>query len=177
MSRKNNDASQSHPINDSSSASKRTNRPLLAVMLATGMAAVTLVGFASGATGMDAHHGQGHHGNAYAQIDLEHLHAIVAHISERASPDQKAKIEALAAASREELMALNEQAVAAHRQKVELLLQDRIDANAFERARLDEMQAADRLAQRIDEALVDLAEILTPEQRAQFRAHAKEHHG
>jgi Spy/CpxP family protein refolding chaperone len=156
---------------------KRKGRRLLAMALTASLAAVSVIGYAAGATGMDAHHGADMHGDAYAQINVTHLHAIVHHIMDRASPEQKAKIDVLVAAAKPELESLDAQAMAAHRETVGLLLQDNVDRAAVEQAQAREMQAADQLAKRIDQALADLAELMTPEQRAQLRAHVKAHLG
>jgi len=158
-----------------SNAPKR--RRLLAVLLATGLAAVSIVGYAAGAADSDPHHGTGMHGITYSQMDLAHLHVLGHHVLDSASPEQKAKIMALADAVKPELEDLNEQAIDAHREKVELLLQDNIDPVALEQARVKEQQLADELSKKIDEALVDLVKLMTPEQRAQLKAHVKEHLG
>jgi Spy/CpxP family protein refolding chaperone len=117
------------------------------------------------------------HGITYAQTDLAHLHVLGHHVLDSATPEQKAKIMALADAVKPELEDLNEQAIDAHREKVELLLQDNIDPVALEQARVKEQQVADELSKKIDEALVDLVKLMTPEQRAQLKAHVKEHLG
>ena len=161
------DASPRHP----------GHRRWLAATLAAGFAAASVIAYAAGGSGMDAHHGAGMHGDAYAQINMTHLHAIVHHVMERATPEQKAKIDALAASAKPDLESLDNRATAAHRETVELLLQDRIDRAAVEAAQARELQAAEQLAKRIDQALADLAELMTPEQRAQLRAHVKAHTG
>jgi Spy/CpxP family protein refolding chaperone len=138
-------------------------------MLATGLAAVGIAGFATG------HPSGAPQESIYSQMDLTHLHGILQHVMDNASPEQKARLDALADAATPELQALNEQALAAHRQKVELLLQDNIDPVAVEQARINEQQAADQLSKRIDQALLDLAQTMTPEQRAQLREHVRGH--
>ena len=159
---------------ESGSSRKRKGRRLLAALLATSLAAVSMIGYASG---HDAHDGRGMHGDAYTQVNVTHLHAIVEHVMDRASPEQKTKIDVLVAAAKPELQSLDAQAMAAHRQTVELLLQDNVDRAAVEQAQASEIQAADQLAKRINQALADLAELMTPEQRAQLRAHVKAHMG
>ncbi|WP_190285585.1 periplasmic heavy metal sensor [Montanilutibacter psychrotolerans] len=139
---------------------------LLASLLATGV-----VGVAGG-------HPAGHAPrDTYSQIDLKHLHAIFEHLITVVSPEQQAAMRAIGGAVHEDLQALNQQASAAHRRKVGLLLQGRIDRAALERARADEIEAAERLAERIDAVLLDLAEVMTPDQRARLRDHVKEQEG
>lgn len=152
-------------------------RRLLALTLAASLATVTIFAYANGGKDEAAHHGAGMHGSTYEPIDLAHLHMIAEHVRQGASPDQLAKIEALAAVARPELEALNKRAMSAHRRKIELLLQDYTDHVALQQAQLNEIQAADVLSNRIDQALMDLAELLTPQQRAQFREHFKAHMG
>jgi Spy/CpxP family protein refolding chaperone len=157
--------------------SPTTKRRLLAAVLATSLAAVSVIAYAAGATGASPHHGAGMHGDTYAQINVTHLHLIVDHVMGRASPEQKAKIDVLVAAAKPELQSLDAQATAAHRETVGLLLQDNVDRAAVEHAQAREIQAADQLAKRIDQALADLAELMTPEQKAQLREHVKAHAG
>ncbi len=122
-------------------------------------------------------HDAEHPDDVYRQTDLSELHGIVDTMRESAGAQQRARIDALVATARPELQALNARAMDAHRRKVDLLLQDVIDRSALERAQRNETQSADALSKRIDQALANLAGILTPEQRARFRAHADTHVG
>ncbi len=162
---------------DSTERGARTHRRLWAAALAVGLAAVSVIGYAAGDSGIDRHHGAALHGDSYSQINVTHLHAIVQHLSERATPEQKARIEALVAAAKPELVSLDRQAVDAHREMVDALLQDKLDPAAVAQAQAREIAANDLLATRIDQALADLAEVMTPEQRAQLRAHVRAHAG
>ncbi|MEO6172198.1 MAG: Spy/CpxP family protein refolding chaperone [Arenimonas sp.] len=152
-------------------------RRLLALTLAACLATGSIFAYAHNSNEQAEHHGANMHASTYQAIDLAHLHAIAEHVRKNSSPDQLAKIEALTAIARPELETLNQQAMGAHRRTIELLLQDDLDRNVLAQAQLDELQAADALTKRINEALKDLAELLTPEQRAQFRAHFKAHMG
>lgn len=147
---------------------KRLHHGWLSTVFAAGLAVASIAAFA---------HEAGTQETVYAQVDLEHLHKITYHLMDKAEPAQKAAIENMIKSARPELEALNLRALAAKQRKVELLLQDNMDVRAFGRASAEEIQAADELSVRIDEALVDLAKIMTPEQRAQLRAHVKGHQG
>ncbi len=147
---------------------KRLQRGWLSILFVASLAVVSIAAFA---------HEAGTQETVYEQVDLKHLHKITYHIMDSAEPKQKAAIENLIKTAKPELEALNQRALTAKQRKVELLLQDNMDIRAFERASADEIQAADELSQRIDEALVDLAKIMTPEQRARLRAHVSGHHG
>jgi Spy/CpxP family protein refolding chaperone len=162
---------------ESGHSNNQPRRRWFAALLATGLAAVSIFSYAHETNGIDTHHGTGMHGITYAQMDLAHLHMLGHHVLDSASPDQKTKIMAIADAVRPELETLNEQAIDAHRAKVELLLQDNIDPVALEQARIKELQVADELSTKIDEALVQLIKVMTPEQRAQLKEHVKEHLG
>jgi uncharacterized membrane protein len=111
----------------------------------------------------------------YHQTDLPELHAIVETVRESAGPEQLAKIDQLVMTAGPELQRLSQRAIVAHRRKVELMLQDVVDRNAFEEAQANELKAAGALSKRIDDALTSLAKTLTPEQRLQFREHNKPH--
>jgi len=117
-------------------------------------------------------HDADHPPDFYRATDLEELHGIVDTMHQGADPQQSARIDALVAAAAQELRQLSQRAMAAHRRKVELLLQDRIDRTALAHAQRDELAAADALSTRIDQALAKLAATLTPAQRARFRDHA-----
>lgn len=115
--------------------------------------------------------------DTYSPIDLGHFHALFGHLLAQASPEQKASFETLRKSADGELETLNQLALAAHRRKIDLLLQDSVDQKALVRASAEELEAANRLAQRIDAALEDLAELLTPAQRAQLRNHVAGRNG
>jgi len=160
----------------------RQRRRLLAAAMATSFAAVSIIAYASGSAGLAAHHDGGSHTagmheGRYAEIDLAHLHGLVHHLMDRGTAEQKARIIAVVQAAEPELDALNQQAMAARRQKIELLLQDEVDRGALERARANELQVAGQLSGRIDLVLSDLVALMTPEQRAQLRAHVMAHAG
>ena len=162
---------------DSAERGARTHRRLWAAALTVGLATVSVIAYAAGGSGIARHHGAAMHGDGYTQINLTHLHAIVQHLSERATPEQKARIEALAAAAKPELISLDRQAADAHREMVDALLQDQLDPAAVAQAQAREIAANDLLAKRIDQALADLAGLMTPEQRAQLREHVRAHAG
>jgi Spy/CpxP family protein refolding chaperone len=153
--------------------SRRTAPRLLAALFAAGIATASMMVFAHGAGDNDAHNGAGTHGGGYEQMDVAHLRVLVHHLMSEASPDQKSKFIAIAHSAEQELVAMEKLASEAHRQKVELLLQDKLDRGALEQARRDEMQAANELSTRIDRVLADLAQVMTPEQRTQMREHAR----
>ena len=146
-------------------------RSVFAMLLLAGLFATSLAGVASG-------HPEGQApSNAYSQMDLPHLHAVYEHLLVTATPEQAESMAAIGKAAHEDLQAFDQQALAAHRRKIDLLLQDRVDRDALDRARAEEIEASDRLAQRIDDVLLNLAELLTSDQRARLREHVNVNEG
>jgi Spy/CpxP family protein refolding chaperone len=82
-----------------------------------------------------------------------------------ATPEQGAQLAQIAKASARELLPLREQAREARRRAVELLASPSIDRAALERLRAEQLQHADAASRRLAQALADVAEVLTPEQR------------
>ena len=107
----------------------------------------------------------------YHPTGVSELHAVIDQVRQGATPEQTRKVDAVETAAAPELERLGQAAITAHHHKIGVLLQERPDRAALKRARADELHAADALATKIDEVLIDLAKTLTPEQRAQFRAH------
>ena len=66
---------------------------------------------------------------------------------------------------------------ALHGQVVELLSAESVDREAVENLRAEQLAAADRASRVLTEGLVELAEILTPEQRAQLHDLGHGRHG
>jgi Spy/CpxP family protein refolding chaperone len=105
----------------------------------------------------------------HGALDDEHLRHLIHFILDRVDEPQRTQVGALAHAASSDLEALAERAAVARAPRAGLLLADRIDAQALERVRRDEMRVADERSQRVDRLLVDLATALTPEQRARLR--------
>lgn len=147
---------------------KRKRRWLLAGALALGLATVSV--FASA-------HDPAHPDTTYRAVDLPALHMIAEHLRIDADAGQLAQLDALAVSARPELERLSQQAMAAHRHKVDLLLADVVDRQSLAQAQADEIRAANALATKIDQCLVRLAELMSPQQRERFREHVKAHVG
>lgn len=82
-----------------------------------------------------------------------------------ATPEQKARLVAIATAARADLRPLREQQRAQRLRGMQLLAAPTIDRAALEQARVAQMQAADARSRRMTQAMADAAEVLTPEQR------------
>src|SRR5207247_1603810 len=63
------------------------------------------------------------------------------------------------------------------RQAVELLSQQHVDRAALESLRADQLKLAENASQRLTQALADVADVLTPEQRQQLAERINRRHG
>jgi Spy/CpxP family protein refolding chaperone len=82
-----------------------------------------------------------------------------------ATPEQQEKLRAIARAAVKDLVPMGEKAHAARERAVQLLLQPKVDRAAIEAFRAEQMALADAASRRLAQALGDIAEVLTPEQR------------
>lgn len=82
-----------------------------------------------------------------------------------ATPEQQEKIAALVKAAAKDLLPLRDKAQAARKDLVDLIGATAIDKGAIERIRGEQMATADAATKRLSQAVVDIAEVLTPEQR------------
>ncbi len=87
-----------------------------------------------------------------------------------ATADQKVKIHAIADAAKADLAPMRAAMHDTRKQMHTLLSAPRIDAAAIETLRAQNTQTMDRISQRMTKALIDAANVLTPEQRAKLPA-------
>jgi protein CpxP len=120
----------------------------------------------------ERHHGKGrHHGPMTPEQAEKRLEGKINRMVPDATPEQKAKLSAIAKAAMTDLRPLREKRHAARQEAMKLLAQPTIDRNALERARVGEQQIADQASRRMTQALADAAEVLTPAQRAKVAEH------
>ena len=102
----------------------------------------------------------------------EHLDRMLKHmyVEIDATEAQKQKLDPIAKQAAQELRPLREKTREARLKSVELLSADKIDRAAIEKARAESMRAADASSKRFTQALTDIAEVLTPEQRKTLAA-------
>jgi periplasmic protein CpxP/Spy len=96
---------------------------------------------------------------------LEH-----AYVEIDATDAQKRKLEPIVKQAAKELQPLRAKAREARREGMKLFSADTIDRAAIERLRAEQMAAADAASKRFTQALADVAEVLTPEQRRTLAA-------
>jgi Spy/CpxP family protein refolding chaperone len=82
-----------------------------------------------------------------------------------ATPEQQEKLRTIAKAAVKDLLPMREKAKTAHARADELLTQPKVDRAAIEALRTELMSTADAASKRFAQAVTDVAEVLTPEQR------------
>jgi protein CpxP len=82
-----------------------------------------------------------------------------------ATPEQQDKLRTIAKATVKDLLPIRDQAKAARERAAALLTQPKVDRAAIEALRAEQMALADTASKRFAQALGDVAEVLTPEQR------------
>jgi periplasmic protein CpxP/Spy len=118
------------------------------------------------------HHISWHDGGVFggplspAQID-DRIDRMSKHIAIEldATSDQQAKVANIAKAAVADLRPLHEKAHATRAQAITLLTAPTIDRSAIERLRAEQIGLAETASKRIAQALADVAEVLSPEQR------------
>jgi len=158
-------------------AARARRRWLVAAALAAA-AGVAGVSMANGLPALPGHHG--HHGHAgLMAMDPAAMDAHIDHMVEQfaadASPDQKARVAAIAKAAMAELRPTHDQFRQAHARAHALLTAAVIDRAALEQLRVEQIQRMDLMSRRILAAIEDAADVLTPEQRVKFAEQLKAH--
>lgn len=122
------------------------------------------------------------HDGKHARMSPEHMEKRAERMINRmvpdATPEQKAKLAAIAKSTFGELRPLNQKIRTARAENMKLLAQPTIDRNALEKARQTQQQLADQRSRLITKAYADAAEVLTPAQRVEVAKHLakKRHH-
>lgn len=83
-----------------------------------------------------------------------------------ATAEQQEKLRTIAKATVKDLLPLRDQARAARERATALLTQPKVDRAAIEALRAEQMALAETASKRFTQALGDVAEVLTPEQRS-----------
>lgn len=106
----------------------------------------------------------------YEALDDDHLQHLVHYVMSRIDAPQQQQVKQVAHAAHEDLQALARRAQEARAPRARTLLADVIDQGGLERIRTAEMRIADERSRRVDRLLMDIAAVLTPQQRSQLRA-------
>ena len=135
-------------------------------LAALSTAAVGLSGLGLGAFARGRHHGGGE-GMSEERLDkmLKHLYVEI-----DATDAQKQKLDPIVKQAAKDLQPLRAKRQEARKRRAELFSADKIDRAAIERSRAEGISAADASSKRFTQALTDVAEVLTPEQRKKLAA-------
>jgi Spy/CpxP family protein refolding chaperone len=154
-------------------------RAALATVLATVATGIGLTALAYG-------HGPGgwHRGGFMgahldpARLD-EHLDRMLKHlyVEVDATDAQKQQLGPIVKAAARDLLAMRDRMRDARLQAATLLAQPTIDRAALEALRANQLQLAEQASRRLTQALADVADVLTPEQRKQLAERAGRWHG
>ena len=138
----------------------------------------TMAGAVAAGIGFKAF-GQGRPHGPIDPADLDkHLDRMLKHLYVEidATDEQKRRLEPIVKQAAKDLMPLREKVRGARKQGIELLTQDRIDPNAIEILRAQQLQYADEASRRFTRALTEAADVLTPAQRKELAAHLARRH-
>jgi Spy/CpxP family protein refolding chaperone len=166
-----------HNDNEAAAPAPRSRRWLIAgaLVLAVGAAGAAGASFANGGLDLPGHRGHARP-MAMSPAAMEaHIDKMVEQFAADASPDQKARLSAIAKAALADLRPAHEQFRQAHARLHELLTAPVIDRAALEQLRAAQMQRLDFISRRILAAVEDAADVLTPEQRVKFGEHLGAH--
>ena len=111
-----------------------------------------------------------------AAVD-EHLGRMLKHLYVEidATDVQKQRLEPIVKQAVKDLLPLRDKARAGRQRALELLTADTIDRGAIEALRAEHLQLAETASRRFAQALADMAEVLTSEQRKELAARMERH--
>lgn len=150
----------------------RSRRWIMAALIGGSIVAATAGGarIASAAQAVVGHHG-GHHGAMDPAAADRHIGEMVDRVLPDGTPDQKTRLAALIRSAHAEMGPVHEQLRQAHERAHQLLMQPRVDRAGLESLRAAQMRQLDAASQRLVQRLADVADMLTPEQRARLFEH------
>lgn len=150
-------------------------RWVLAGVLAVTAGTAGLAGAGLAQTGQAMHGMHGHGGMMAmdpAAMDA-HFDKMIAEMVPDGTPDQKARLKAIAKTVHADLGAVHAQFRQAHQRAHELLLRPVVDRAGLEALRVEQVHQIDVVSRRVVQALADAADVLTPAQRARIAAKHK----
>lgn len=128
-----------------------------------------------GPGGKHAHHRHGRHGGGPGGIlNPRRLDRLLDEV--KATDAQRAQIRQISGAARDDLRKLHEGGSDLRGQSLALLTQPTIDTAAAEAVRQQMLAQHDAMSKRTLTAMLDMANVLTPEQRAQLGEKMKQRH-
>ena len=127
-----------------------------------------LAGSANAQGHMGRHFGGGPFSGAMTPAQMEErLERMLKHLYVEldATEEQKQKIAPIVKQAAREMMPMREAMMGTRKQAISLFTAERIDRAAIEALRADRLKAAETGTRRMTQALMDIAEVLTPAQR------------
>ncbi|HSI18909.1 MAG TPA: periplasmic heavy metal sensor [Sphingomonas sp.] len=148
-----------------------------ALVVTAGVAGLAGVAVAEHGPMIHVMHGMPGHGDMPSDpaAMAAHLDKMIATMVPDATPDQKARLLAIAKSVHTDIGAVHAQFGQAHKRAHDILLQPVVDRAALETLRVEQMRQMDMVSKRVVTALADAAEVMTPEQRVRFGDHMKVH--
>lgn len=110
-----------------------------------------------------------HHGEGGGMWHGRHLKVMLDAV--KATPDQRQKIETISQGLAPEMKAQHDAHRALMSKSVQLLAAPTIDEAAIEQNRQQMLAQHEQMSKRMSAAFIEMAKVLTPEQRAQLAAH------
>ena len=134
----------------------------------------TLLGGAAAGVGFKAFaHGRWHgHGPLDIERMLKHFYVEI-----DATEAQKTRLEPIVKQAATDLAPMRDRLHAGRAEALELLARERVDPDAIEALRAQQLQLADEASRRPTRAITEAAEVLTPAQRKDLAAHIARRHG
>lgn len=126
------------------------------------------------------HHKRGKHGGRFANMSDAEMETFVTRMVKHlaieidATQDQTSKITVIATSLVKEVRPIRKSMKAARKEAHDLLLKDTIDREALEKLRAGRFAEVDQVSRKVTNALADVAEILSPEQRQKMEKRIKE---
>jgi len=141
-----------------------------ALVVTAGVAGLTGVAVAEHGPMIHVMHGMPGHGDMPSDpaAMAAHLDKMIAAMVPDATPEQKARLLAIAKSVHADFGAAHAQFGQAHKRIHDILLQPVVDRTALEALRVEQMHQMDVVSKRVVTALADAAEVMTPEQRVRF---------
>lgn len=135
----------------------------VALSLGTGAPAFAADKVGDKATGM-SHGGHGEHGGMGMMPFGRHLDHLLTEV--KASDAQRQQIKQITDKARADIQALHEQGKGLHERTMALWTAPKLDAAEAEKLRQQMLTQHDQVSKRMTQAMLDVGNVLTPEQRA-----------
>ena len=123
------------------------------------------------------------HGRWHGPIDPQRLDEIITralkhfYVEIDASEAQKQKLDPIVRQAARDLLPMRDTFHGGRQRALDLLAAAAVDRNALEGLRSEQLQAAETASRRLTQAIADVAEVLTPEQRQKLAEHVRQRRG